>query len=261
MPNDPKLTNLFGSMDDAPGVDVQQVLRRSRRRRLPRQLAAGGVFTLAIGGVVVAGAQGLGASQQASTVAGSASDQSAEQSAESAPMVDDSGASTLATGGASTEDVKRAPADRLNLCTGPLAEVAPNERGLELTTRFDDAAAGADTVTGTVTLTNNGTETVTGSSPSWVAITLSQDNIVLWHTNGGHDASAVLIDLAPGESLEYEASFAPVICGVDDDLAEGFPLDLPAAPAGDYQVSAAMDIVIDSNAELVTGPAATVTLN
>ena len=47
---------------------------------------------------------------------------------------------------------------------------------------------------------------------------------------------------------------------VEDDTAEAFRSDLPAAPAGQYQVSAAIDLMGEFDADLVTGPAQTVTL-
>jgi len=120
---------------------------------------------------------------------------------------------------------------------------------------------GASSVDGIVTMTNEGTETVSGTTASSAAITLSQDGIVLWHSNGPTNMMAAVVDLAPGESMEYAASFVPVVCTVDDDLAESFRDDLPAAPAGEYQVSAAIDLSTDSSAELITGPASTITLD
>ena len=258
MPKDPTLNSLFSHLDNSPQLDVDVVLRRARRRRLPRQLAAGGVLSLAVGGIVVAGAYGLAPNQ--STMAGGSSDAAVTESSVPQSAADTTGesnaesdASTQSTGG-----LKRAPADKINLCEGPVSEVAPSPTGLELTTHFDDAAAGSDVVTGTVTLTNTGDEPVMGTSGTWVAITLSQDGATLWHTNGAHTEMSRVVDLAPGESMEYDASFEPVVCSTSDDEADSFAADLPALPAGDYQVSAAMDIVVDANAELVTGPAATI---
>jgi len=71
---------------------------------------------------------------------------------------------------------------------------------------------------------------------------------------------AVDVNLAPGESMVYPATFSPVVCGVEDDMGEGFREDLPAVPAGDYQVSALLDLSGDASVELISGPAATVTL-
>lgn len=251
MPNDPTLKNVFGNLDGGPQLNVDAILRRARRRRLPKQLAAGGVLTLAVGGIAVGSVQAFTPQQNASmsTAADSAADAPSE-------LYADGPAGSSAT----TDLIKRAPADRINLCTGTLAEVAPSQTGLVATTHFDTAKAGASVVRGTVTVTNTGTTMITGTSGSWVSITLSKDGIVLWHTNGAHDMMAREISLAPGGSVEYDASFEPVSCSVDDDLEEGFPAGLPPLEAGEYQVSAAIDIVVDENAELISGPTANITL-
>jgi hypothetical protein len=109
-----------------------------------------------------------------------------------------------------------------------------------------------------------------GSVPTAAApaITVSQEGITLWHSNGAMVMSLVIVDLAPGESLEYAASFTPVLCGVEDDMAEVFRNDLPALDPGEYELSAAIDFVLDETlaadyepfAYLVTGPRSTITL-
>jgi len=249
MATDPNIRDLFRA-DSVPAgrpIDTGAVIRRSKRRRLPAQVGVGGVFTLAIGGLGLVGVQGLAPALTASS-------QSAESAADSGAP--DSGAGLLAP--AQNESLKRAPAERINLCGGPLAEVAPSATGLVLTPSFPAAAAGAASVEGTVTLTNTGSESVAGYTSATPAITLSQNGVVLWHSNGPTIQMVSDVVLAPGESIQYPASFTPVVCSVDDDLAESFGADLPAAPAGDYQVSAAADVVIDGTAELVTGPQQTV---
>jgi len=255
MASEPNLRDLFrGDGPALPEVDAAAVIRRSKRRRLPVQLAVGGTFVLAIGGLGVAGLQALGGSHTAisnvSTMSGG------ESTGDRAPA-DGRGAESaqgLEGGGA----IKRAPADRINLCGGPVAEVAPNERGLVLAVDFPSSPVGTAQVMGTATLTNTGTEPVTGFTSPSPAITLSQGGTVLWHSNGPTILSLLDVSLAPGESLEFAASFTPVACTVDDDMAEAFRTDLPPVPAGDYQLSAAADVTVDGNAELVTGPAQTV---
>jgi len=249
MATDPNIRDLFRA-DSVPAgrpIDTDAVIRRSRRRRLPAQVGIGGAFTLAVGGIGLVGVQSL-----APTLTSTSS-----QSAESAT---DSGTPLLAP--AQDESVKRAPADRINLCGGTLAEVAPSTTGLVLTPAFPAALpaaeSGAASVEGTVTLSNTGSESVSGYSSATPAITLSQNGVVLWHSNGPTIQMARDVVLAPGESIEYPASFTAVVCTVDDDLAESFSTDLPAVPAGEYQVSAAADVVIDGTAELVTGPQQTV---
>ena len=162
--------------------------------------------------------------------------------------------------------MKRAPAEKINLCGGGLADVAPNAAGLVLTSSFSAADASAERVSGTVTLTNTGTEHITGTSAASPAITLSKDGIVRWHSNGPMIAMAALVDLAPGASLSYQASFQPVSCGIEDDSAESFRENLPHVDAGEYQVSAALDLSIQAadgsflSTDLVTGPTSEVTL-
>jgi len=248
MATDNNIHKLFKDSDDAGlgSIDTEAVIRRSRARRRPAQFAIGGALVLALGGFGVVGLQALGNnSPQATTVS--------QESAE------DSDISTLGDG-ADTGYIERAPADKINLCKGTVAEIAPSETGLELTVDFHDATTGATSIEGTATLTNNGTEPVVGYTAAGPAITVAQNGIVLWHSNGAMIAMAVDVNLAPGESLEYATSFQPVICGVEDDMAESFGEKLPPLPSGTYEVSAAIDVIGESATELVTGPASTVTL-
>ena len=78
------------------------------------------------------------------------------------------------------------------------------------------------------------------------------------------------VDLAPGESMTYAATFDPVICTTEDEAvagesgaeesdADGLRENLPAAGVGTYRVSAAIDFIPDDGSTgsvLVTGPAA-----
>lgn len=238
---------LFSASPEPLGqIDTASVIRRSKARRLPMQIATGGAVALAAGGLFFGGAQLFGANRP---VAESAAVSDSDSGAETAP-------DPAAGGGA----IKRAPAEKTNFCTGTLAEVAPAASGLELTVDFADAAAGSDRVAGTVTLTNTGAAPVSGYTGSTPAITVSADGIVKWHSNGPTDGNQVVVDLAPGESLEYAASFEPVECGIEDDSAAEFRDGLPALPAGDYEVSALIDFMGDAPAELVSGPAETITL-
>ena len=272
MPVEPNLSDLFRSATPpTASLDAQDIIRRSRRRRLPARIGAGSLMGLAVVGISVAGITGLksttmtagGSSDSAVSMESDESSTRSEEgmdtfNGESGPA-DDFGPDQFG-GPASSGDISRAPAEKVNLCGGPLSEVAPNERGLELTVQFPNASVGQTTVTGEVTLTNTGTETVTGYTAASPAITLSQNNIVLWHSNGPMIMVAVDVNLAPGESMIYPATFSPVVCGVEDDMGESFREDLPAAPAGEYQVSALLDLSGDATAELITGPASTITL-
>ncbi|WP_165063562.1 hypothetical protein [Marisediminicola senii] len=259
--------------DDDSTPDATRVIRRSRARRRPKQLLVGATAVVAVAGIGFAGIAGISALTPAQTGASSMVEEAAGDSAggtagESAPMDPE--------GAASGAGIGRAPANKLNLCGGTLAEVAPSATGLVLTTNFAATApAGTNTVEGTVTMTNTSTEHITGTTAATPAITVSQNGRVLWHSNGMMIMMAALVDLAPGASMEYPASFTPVECSVEDDSAESFRTDLPALEPGSYDVSAAIDITLDSAAagsaggtagntaapvDLVTGPTAPVTL-
>ena len=242
MPSEPSLRHLFDAPMPASSIDVGSVVRRSRARRLPKVLGVTGVSLLAIGGLVVGGLQVGGGVSPASDAGGTAM-----ESADSSQLY-------------SADEIKRASAEDLNLCMATPAGMADSTADLVLSMDFPDAAAGSASVEGTVTMTNVGTEQWTGYTAAAPTITLSQDSVVLWHTNGPAIQLARNVDLAPGESMEYSASFEPVICGVEDDSLESFRSDLPAAPAGQYQLSAAIDLLGDDDAVLVTGPTETVEL-
>lgn len=252
MPDENELRNMFAAADapstGAPNrLDTKRVIARSRARRLPRQLAAGSVGALVLVGVGVLGVQISQFSSPASMTAGEASDSSA-------PMPESA--------------MKRVPADRVNLCEGAVADVAPSQYGLELNAEFPASApVGTAPVQGMVRLTNTSDREVVGTTAAVPAITLSRDGVVLWHSNGPTILSIVDVDLEPGASLEYPASFVPVRCGVEDDAAEAFRAELPALEAGDYEVSALIDFGPDASMapqttelELVGGPRSTISL-
>ena len=248
MASDNNIHKLFADKGDEGlgSIDTAAVIRRSKRRRLPAQLATGAAAVLVIGGLGFAGFQGLG--------------QNAPE-AETAAISAEESARDLSGGGQETYSLAdRGPAAQVNLCASPLAEIAPAPSGLELTVDFPNAKAGDEFVEGTVVLTNAGTDPVKGYSAASPTITLSQDGIVKWHSNGAMIAIAIEVELEPGESMEYAASFTPVECGVDDEGDAGFREKLPALPAGDYQVSALLDVSGADDTELVAGPPATVTL-
>ena len=265
MPIEPTLSDLFHSADgpDSSRIDVRATIRRSRRARLPRQVAAGAALSLAVVGIGVAGITGVNGFRGAAG-ASTASDHSVSESSESGAEPAQSGgqpAPGSGSGPASADGVlKRAPVEKLNLCSGQIADVAASATGLQLTVDFADAVAGSTAVSGTATLTNNGTERMVGYTAASPAITLSRDGTVLWHSNGPTIQTAVEVDLDPGESLAYPASFSPVVCGVEDDSAESFRTDLPPALAGSYQVSGAIDFLAEGSPELVTGPLSDVVL-
>lgn len=249
MPSENDLRELMASTE-APGrIDTRRVIARSRARRRSRRLAGGAVGALALAGVAILGVQvaqvqvRFSASDMADPAVGGAESGDGDS-------------------GATTYELKRAPAEYLNSCASPLAEVAPSASGLQLDVVFPETAeVGATTVDGVVRLSNTGTDPIAGTTPAGATVTLSQDGIVLWH--GGAALGAVIpVDLDPGESLEYPATVTPVRCDADDELAGAFRDDLPALPAGRYELSAAIDFSPGSGTELelVTGPRTTIEL-
>ena len=251
MASDNNIHKLFADKGDEGlgSIDTAAVIRRSKRRRLPAQIATGAAAVLVVGGVSVVGFQSLAQNEPAAETAALRSEDAPESAFDDTDTM-------------STSESARIYAENLNLCASSLNEVDPTASGLELTVDFPDADAGADSVEGTATLTNTGAETVEGYTAAAPAITLSQDGIVKWHSNGAMIAIAVEIDLAPGESMDYPVAFTPVECGDEDESAAGFRENLPPLPAGDYEVSAAIFIDnVDSDAyEFVGGPLETVTL-
>ena len=245
VPSEDDLRKLLTSAEAPGSVDANRVIARSRARRLPRQLVAGAAGALAIAGI------GVLAVQVSQITLVQPTSLMSEPNADAPIASDEAGSS-----GAESEAIKRAPAEKINLCGGTLAQVAPCESGLQLDVVFPDQAPAGAVVEGAVRLTNLGTATVRGSTAASAAITVSQGGLVLWHSNGPMIMSAALVDLAPGESMEYPASFEPVRCEVDDDSAESFRDDLPALPPGGYQLSAAIDFspADGSSLDLVTGP-------
>ncbi|TXN31377.1 hypothetical protein [Lacisediminihabitans profunda] len=246
MSTESDLKNLFACAAATParGIDTATVIRRSSRRRLGQQLALGSATTLAVAGIGVASVAGLRAVFQPPSTMSAGS--GASDSGATAPEI--------ATG---APGIQRAPAEKLNPCGRELAQVAPNPAGLVLTADFPAASASAESVPGTVTLTNTGSTRVRGTTAASPAITLSRDGITLWHSNGPMIAMAAVVDLEPGASMSYRATLVPVTCGIEDDSAGSFRTDLPHVAPGVYQVSAAIDLVTEGDpvtTDLVTGP-------
>lgn len=236
-----------GSEPSSPReLDVGRIIRRSRRRRLPRQVGVGGVMTLAIAGIAVGGITRLRAFLPGASTTSGASQSLDQGDSELAPARD-FGA--------------QMPAQRLNLCGSPVASVPPNSSGLVLTPHFPSSVpANGEPVTGTATLKNTGTTTVTGSTAAAAVIAVSRQGIVLWHSNGPTTTLARMVDLSPGQSMDFPASFTPVRCDADNDTPEGFPDHLPSLDAGDYQISALIEVSHGSTKTLVGGEPVTIHL-
>lgn len=254
MPDEDDLRRLLRDTDAPNTLDSNRIVSRSRARRLPRQLAAGTVGALALAGVTVLAVQTTQFTAPATTTAGQAYDESAPSQDSMAPE---------------TSAIKRAPADRINLCEAELAQVSGSQYGLQLEVVAPTTVpAGAGIVDATVRLTNTSSQTVTGTTDGHPVIVLSQNGLVLWHRSGPIDQPGPLaVDLAPGESLDLGGYFEPVRCSSADDLGAGLPTGLPAVEPGEYQLSALLDFTPDpsmgpltSELDLVAGPLTTLTV-
>jgi hypothetical protein len=250
MPSDSEIRDRFREGTQPRGqIDVDAVLRRARARRRPRVILAGAGSVLAIAAIAVPAT--------ISSFAGSAGDSATFVAADEAAPESSGG------GAADSGYTQAAPAEKLNFCAAPLAEVTPAANGLVISAEEVTAQASDRRIPVIVTLTNTGDEAIFGTTGSEPALTLSQDGVTLWHTNGPQDMMGRIVDLGPGESMTYQATFEPLVCGPDDDALESFPTDLPAAGPGRYDLWAAIDVIHDDGAmtDLVTGESAAVTLN
>ncbi|HEY4224609.1 MAG TPA: hypothetical protein VGM70_02235 [Pseudolysinimonas sp.] len=256
MPTEAELRERFHHDGDAaPGgdaIDLDAVLRRSRARRRPRVILTAVVSSLAVVGIAVPVSIGVLGSQLGSSSAGSAA--SAPDVAKAPQDARDGGA---AAGGGRTAT----SAGTLSRCGAPLATPAPAADGLVLAVTPVDAAASARDIPVTVTLTNTGHAEISGSLSPFPSITFSQNGIVLWHSNGAVPQLAQVVDLDPGASTTFSTTFQPLVCGAADEGAAGFRAELPAAGAGVYGLSAALDVSVDGGSVLVTGPTAEATLH
>ncbi len=259
MPTEADLTARLHDPSAFPSkpIDTDAVLRRVRRRRLPRKIVAGTMVSLAAVGIGVAG---FGSIPFSGNSGGSASTSEAGSPEEGDAATSYDGAAEGSQPGAAPSDgIARAPIEKLNPCGGELADVAPSGSGLTLTTEFPDAVpASGGSVEGVVRMTNTGALPASGVTAAAPAVTVSADGVVLWHSNGPMIMSATLVDLQPGESLEYQATFTAVRCGTEDETSEQFREDLPPLTPGRYQISAAIEFAPDSTEsrtlDVITGP-------
>ena len=231
MPSEDDLRAELGRTPTAGGIDLDRVLARSRARRRPRQVATTLVGALALTGVLVIGVQTLPrpgtdtAVMMESGTAGGAASEDAALSGPAAPMI--------------------------AACAAPAAAPTGVVGGLALELAFPTSVA-ADTaqIEGTVRVTNVGATAVSATTAPVPAIAVSENGIVVWHTNGPTILSLATIELAPGQSVELPASATLVRCAPEDDALPEFRSDLPALPSGDYTLTAAMDVADSSTGEV-----------
>jgi len=256
VPSDSELRDRFREGTQPRGeIDLDAVLRRARARRRPKVLLAGAGSVLAIAAIAVPAALSTSFGGGAGGSAIVAGDAYAPESATGA-------ADGAAVGGAGQTMLEKTPAELLNRCMAPVADPGPTASGLLITVAPVSAAASERGIPLTVTLTNAGSERITGTTGSRPSVTFARDGIVLWHTNGPQDMMARIVDLAPGQSMSYPAEFEPVVCTTEDDAAELFRDDLPPAGPGAYTLSAVIDVISEdgTTVELVGGPAVDIVL-
>ncbi len=229
---------LRGSDPEGRGeIDLDAVLSRTRRRRRPRVIAA-----QALGSVALVGVLGT-----AIVVAIPRADQAALMTAEDA-----AGSDEAATAPFADEDALKWMPDA---CGAPVTDLIGSETlSLEITVMTIDETD--ERVPVTVTLRNDGPDRIVGTSSSQPYVSFARDGTVAWHSYATQDASALVVDLDPGESMTYESFFEAVICGTEDDLLMDDPDGaLPPASSGEYELRAVVVVTTDDGASiLATGP-------
>lgn len=233
-----------------PELDTGRLVHRSKARRLPRQLAAGGALTLAVLGLGVGAATGirlLGPTPEMSSAGGGA--EATDEGAGTLSEPEQESGGDAAGGGASSDGTQLAPAYKINACGGMLGSVPEDGlTGVGVALDFPDEAGVDDTVRGTVEVTNDTGEPLRGVMSEVAATTLSQDGVVVWHTP--RMDRTLPVDLAPGATTTLEASFEPRVCSTEDDARESFRPNLPKVQPGGYDVSVAFDIERDDGSVL-----------
>ncbi len=235
MPSDAELKALFHRADGpASSLDPAAIIRRSKRKRLPRQLSAGSVLTLAAAGIGVAGVTGVGGLnfmgvRTASDLAESAADAPGWVGANSSP--DGPGADGP---GADADAGRNTPyigeGDEAAPCGTAQAPPSNNPWRIRLEVNVASKAAGADSlVTATITIRNNGSAAAEVTPVGPVVHTLQRDGVVVAIGSGellGMDGAPFTepLNLGAGQSTTLQSEFALATC-----------LSVhPGVPAGDY---------------------------
>lgn len=239
--------------NSAVGIDIDDVVRRARARRVPKQVAFSSLSVLAIAGIATFGISYLPSLQPG---------QGASDSSVMATMPE----SLQDSGGADASSKTTEARERTqNLCGSPTVNTPPNSAGLTLSVSFPDSSRDrGEDIAGTVTLTNTGTSSVSGTTAISPTLFVSRDGITVWHSHGAMVSIVAEIALAPGQSFTYDAFFTPVECGEQDDVDGEFRDNLPALTAGSYDVTAEI-VFVPNNSDaggsfVVGGPAHTIEL-
>ncbi|MFD4422797.1 hypothetical protein ACFWN7_15020 [Agromyces sp. NPDC058484] len=217
----------------ANAIDVDEVLRRSRARRCARRTAVLGATgavaaVLAVGGLVL-GLQRMGGP----TTADAPAFESAE-SADVSPEATDGGAS------ADAADQRLMAPDQVNRCGAPVAP--PTDAATSpLVAKVDAPAASvrpATTNPVTVTITNAGTDVVTGTIRIDAPLTVAESGVTVWHHGPVFDLAPLPIALEPGESASLQGSFETRSCDLAGQEDGTRSTVAPGLGAGEYGLSA-----------------------
>ena len=90
----------------------------------------------------------------------------------------------------------------------------------------------------TVTVTNIGSEVVTGDLSRLPTVTIADADVVVWHSSGTSEAEAMHVTLQPGEAVALTGVLSALRCTAADDDGTGLPADLPPLAPGPYVLSA-----------------------
>ncbi|MBB5632448.1 hypothetical protein BKA04_000671 [Cryobacterium mesophilum] len=240
MATESELRNEFHAASDAPtrGIDTAAVLTRARARRTPRLVAFSSLAVLAVAGVTTLGITSLPGLLPSRGGAQTAADAPSYSEPDPGTVKGEDSGGRVGLGGG---------LEQLNRCAQPVTVPTAVSGGLSLSVEFPTtASADGSVVTGTVRMTNTGSTRITGSTASSPFMTLSRDGIVSWHSNGPMDSRGVLIDLAPGASVDYTAEVRLVVCSAQDETGDGFREALPPLGPGAAAISAAIVFLPDA---------------
>ena len=231
---EPDLGPLFRQSTVPQGqLDAETIIKRSRRRRLPRLVSAGAVPVVAMIGILGGGVYGLaqlgGSSGAASSASGSvAGPVTAPVPAHGGFAPGEIGKSDQSTtGGAS--------------CAIPMPYFGPTATDLTATAEFP--ANATTNARGVVIVTNTGSKHVVGTSGSPYITVEAGGTIIALSLSS--DSAARVIDLQPGASTKLTA-YLPARCS----RAAGEAL------TGPFKVEASLNLILGGGThEVVRGKA------
>lgn len=191
--------NADRALASAPGLNADDVIRRSRRRRAPRQVALGAVSTLAIAGVLMvavpavvgSGIFGAGASLEAATI-----------------MSD-------SYGSGERDYAPEAPYSIAPACEELASAEASSAKGLTVSVMAHAVPSGAAEwrIDSVVHVTNTNTGQSRSSGIAWANLTMTQNGVAVAHSAwypAEHPTEHEY--LGPGETASHSISFVPEWC-------------------------------------------------